>query len=668
MSTRISSNKLDWQAIKRIASNDLYEQIGANRIRPSVAPSTQIDPDRAEVLGKTLGELQDFRDLAHDESLKAEQIARDGASEKRSIRDRIAEVKAKIEYKKHLLEQVKTKKKSQGIYESEVTQIEGKSAATTRQANRILKEDAQKQLDEVYRLRDKILSANSGSSTVPPQVKVRIEERMAEVEARVDRDLELHARKAGQLGAGPSFTLDETKYTLREIKKESEEIDKDIEREIDNKNAEINDNKSQLADVLKEKHDLKWKIGLLESEVNKLEFQNKIQIESQVRTLKDNKGDVIDNLKRRIDDAKYNEDHLKDLIRHAEDITIDVGFIERMDIEGDRNNRIRQLQDDLRFKTQNVEQLKDEIQGLNSRLNSIGEVHINTSDFKHEEDYTHLVKDLNIGYNDIIQSVKDHLTANAAILRKEKEIKEMEARIALIDLDALDEEYQQLRIIYDRDSEILRDLEEQYSLIHDRLIRLRARLRELNDLIRTLEDRLETAKFEIEDAERKYRLIKVPKKVEYVVNERVEDVLIKKKYLTTKETISEKRYSQEKNRRATSRITGEEFYEPTEEEFESIIPMGSKVRIVRDKEDGYYRYGSLKFFFIKGTDGLYYVDYNGTAMTFDDFITLYEAQERNRSSRQYSKNVDHYAMEEEEYDAEVGTEFGGGRSIRRDYD
>lgn len=666
--SRVSKKKLDWQTIKRIASNQLYETVGQNRIKPTAPPSAQIDADKAEVLGKTLGELQDFRDLAHDESMKTEQIAREGATEKRSIRDRIAEIKAKIEYKKHLLEQVKSKSRTQGRYEEEVSQIEGRSASTTRQANRVLKEDAEKQLDEVYRLRDRLLNSNQNSSTIPPQVKMRIEERMAEVEAKVDRDLEINARKAGHLGAGPNFTLDETKYTLREIKKESEDIDKDIEREIDTKNSEINDGKNQLMGVLREKQDLKWKIGSLESEVNKLEFQkNKLDLESQVRNLKDNKGDIIENLKRRTEDAKYNEDHLKDLISHAQDINIDVGFIGRLDIEGDRKVRVRQLQDDLRFKTQNVEQLKDEIKGLNSRLNSIGEIHIDTSNFKQEENYTHLIKDLNIGYNDIVQSVKDHLTANAAILRKEKEIKEMEARIALIDLDALEEEYQQLRVIYDRDSEILRDMEERYSLIHDRLIRLRARLRELNDLIRTLEERLESARFEIEDAERKYKLIKVPKKVEYVVNERVEDVLIKKKYLTTKETISENKYRQEKNKRMTSRIEGQEYYKPSAEEFESIIPMGSKVRIVQDKEDGYYRYGSLKFFFIKSTDGEYYVDYNGTAMTFDDFITLYEAQERKRSGREVGSYVETYTMDEEEHNAEVGAEFGG-RNMRRGYD
>ena len=379
----------------------------------------------------------------------------------------------------------------------------------------------------------------------------------------------------------------------------------------------------------------------------------------QVRGLKDNKGDIIEKLNKRIDDAKYNEDHLKDLASHAKNITIDVGFIGQMDIEGDRNNRLRQLQDDLRYKQQNENQLKEEIRELNSKLNSIGEVHIDTKAFHQEDNYSHLIKDLNIGYTDIVQSVKDHLTANTAILRKEKEIKEMEARIALIDLEALDEEYQRLRIMYDRDSEILRDLEERYSLLHDRLIRLRARLRELNDLIRTLEERLETARFEIEDAERKYRLIKVPKKIEYVVNERVEDVLIKKKYLTKENVISDNQFNKEKRKRTSTRIIGKEYYKITPEEMESIIPMGSKVKIVEDQEDGYYKYGTLKFSFIKGTDGEFYVNHEGSRMLFDDFITLYEAQERKRSNREVGNIVEHYDIADEEYDAEVGDEFAG---------
>lgn len=673
MSTKQPKRPLDMQMVKRVMSNMLFEAVGANRIRPSIAPTTAMDPNKAEILGKTLGELQDNRDLAHDESLKAEQAVKEMATEKKSIRDKIAELKAQIEYKKHLLEKTITRNKSKGKYQEEVVQIEGKSQTTNKQAARILKEDAKNQLDEAYALRDKLLSSSRGGPTIPPQVKLKIEERMAEIEAKVERDIDANTRIAANLEENlghaqravdtQHLRIEETKYTLGEIKKDSEELDKDIEREIDAKNVEINDSSKQLKLVLKEKQDLKWKIGSLESEVNKLEFQrNKYELEVNVRNLKENKGDIIEKLERRIQDARYNEDNIRDLISHAKDIHIDVGFIQRLDIEGDRNIRLRQLQDDLRYKKQNEERTKEEVRDLNQKLNAIGEVNIDIKSLHHEENYSQLLQDLNIGYTDIVQSCKDHLTANAAILRKEKEIKEMEARITIIDLEALEEEYQRLRILYDRDSEILRDLEERYSLIHDRLIRLRARLREINDLLRSLEERYEQSRYEIEDAERKYKLIKVPKKIEYVVNERIEDVLIRKKYMTTKTTLSDQQYAGEKRKRASERVVGREFYTPTAEELESIIPIGSKVRIYPDKEDRYYRYGSLKFYFIKGEDGEYYVNHEGTRMTFDDFITLNEAQERQYSNKSTAFNVEHGHIDEEEADAEVGDEVEGRKA------
>ena len=161
---------------------------------------------------------------------------------------------------------------------------------------------------------------------------------------------------------------------------------------------------------------------------------------------------------------------------------VDIGFISKLDVQGDREMRLRQLREDYEYKKRNEEHTKEEIMALNEKLRSLGEVNIDSSTFVYEENYSSMLKDLHIGYTDIVQSMRDHLNANAAILRKEQEIKEMEARIALIDLDALDEEYNKLRIQYDRDSEILRDLEERYSLIHDRLIRLRARLSEINSI------------------------------------------------------------------------------------------------------------------------------------------------------------------------------------------
>lgn len=648
----------------------LSEEMSANRIRASITPASTMDPRKAEILGKTLGELQDFRDLAHDESLKTEQVAREVATEKKSIRDRIAEVKAKIEYKKHLLDKLVAENRAQGKHQEGIVQIEGEASAKSSAATRVLLDDTRNQLDELYRLRDRVLSADTrGGPTVSPQVKLRIEERMAGLESKVDQEIEAKTRVAANLEENLGHTqraidshnvrIEETKYTLNEIKRESEELDKDIEREIDSRNMDINENTASLKEVLKEKQDLKWKISSLESEVNKLEFQKaKLDVEVQARSLKDNKYDIIDKLNRRIEDAKYHEEHIKDLISHAHDINIDVGFIETIDIEGDRKNRLRELQSDLQYKKRNEDETREEIRKLNDQLRLIGEVNFQSKTFQYEESYTHVLQDLNIGYADIIQSVRDHLSANAAILRKEKEIKEMEARIALIDLEALEEEYERLRILYDRDSEILRDLEERYSLLHDRLIRLRARLRELNDLIRSLEERLETARFEISDAERKYMLIKVPPKIEYIVNERVEDVLIKKKILEKDRLLTVDEHKREKNKRLSSRIVGTEFYRPSEEELKYIIPVGSIVKVVQDGDQGYYRFGSKRFYFIKGNDGEMYVNHDGERMSFDDFISLYEATERSKAGRTNAKNVEHGDIEDEEMDAEVGDEVG----------
>lgn len=673
MSGRPPRNPLDLQILRRLMSNKLMEGISSNRIRASIAPTARMDPAKAEFLGKTLGEIQDCRDQAHEEAVNANRAIKDVATEKRSIRDRIAEMKAKIEHKKYLLDKVTKEKQSKGRHHEEVFRMEGESAVRSKQATRTLKEDTKNQLGELYRLRDKLLSAEPrGGATIAPQVKLRIEERMGATETQIDREIEDNHRLAANLEEnlahadratdGQNIRIEETKYALGEIKRESEELDKDIEREIDAKNADISDNTAALKETLREKQELKWRIGSLESEVNNLEYQkSKLEIEVQVRGLKDNKYDVIDKLNRRIEDAKYNEQHIRDLCSHARDINIDIGFIERMDVEGDRQYRLRQLQDDLSYKKQNEEQTKSEIRALNDRLRAIGEVNIESKSFHYEENYSHVLQELNIGYTDIVQSVKDHLSANAAILRKEKEIKEMEARIALIDLDSLDEEYNKLRIQYDRDSEILRDLEERYSLIHDRLIRLRARLRELNDLIRTLEDRLETARYEIEDAERKYRLIKVPKKIEYVVNERVEDVLIRKKYMTEAEFISESEFERERKKRIVRNVAGDKFYKPDHEELEHWIPLGSRVMFKSDGNSGYYYYGSKRVSFIRGNDDELYVDDNGDIMSIDNFLEFWEPQERNVARTTNIKNLEREGIDREEYDAEVGDELLGRR-------
>lgn len=73
---------LDMQIMRRIMSNQLLEGINKNRLRPAFSPKANIDPERAASIGKVLGELQDYKDLAHDEALRSEEAVKNMATEK----------------------------------------------------------------------------------------------------------------------------------------------------------------------------------------------------------------------------------------------------------------------------------------------------------------------------------------------------------------------------------------------------------------------------------------------------------------------------------------------------------------------------------------------------------------------------------------------------------
>jgi hypothetical protein len=59
-------------------------------------------------------------------------------------------------------------------------------------------------------------------------------------------------------------------------------------------------------------------------------------------------------------------------------------------------------------------------------------------------DYNQMLADLNIAYDDIITSTREHLQMNTTIMRKEKEIKELEARISFLSSGSSEDEYRRL--------------------------------------------------------------------------------------------------------------------------------------------------------------------------------------------------------------------------------
>ena len=317
---------LDMQILRRVMSNNLVEGINKSRLRPTFSPNANIDPERATAIGKTLGELQDYRDLAHDESLKTEEAVKHIATEKRSIRDRIAETKAAIEHKKHLLEKLRASNEaSSKQYESKM-KISSDLQRKGDDSSKVLLDDAQHQLEDAYKLRDQILGAGAigHTPTIAPQVKLKIEERMGALESKIDQDIEKNRRVAANLEANldhaqravedHNYRIDQTKSAMKDIISESDKLNNDIEREIDQRDNEITDTQHKLEQVQREKEDLKYRVNSLESEVNNLEFQkSRLDLEVEVRSLKDNKSGIIEKLNQRIEDANYNERHIRDL-------------------------------------------------------------------------------------------------------------------------------------------------------------------------------------------------------------------------------------------------------------------------------------------------------------------------------------------------------------------
>ena len=56
-------------------------------------------------------------------------------------------------------------------------------------------------------------------------------------------------------------------------------------------------------------------------------------------------------------------------------------------------------------------------------------------------DYNGRIADLNVAYDDVITSSREHLQMNSTIMRKEKEIKELEARISFLSSGSSEDEY-----------------------------------------------------------------------------------------------------------------------------------------------------------------------------------------------------------------------------------
>lgn len=128
------------------------------------------------------------------------------------------------------------------------------------------------------------------------------------------------------------------------------------------------------------------------------------------------------------------------MIKDGPSSKIDLGNVQGVDAREERAERVQELEEILGQKQELEQQTKGEIRALQQKL-AAEKARLPQSNHKLVQEYNDCITDLNVAYDDIITSTKEHLQLNTAIMRKEKEIKELEAKLAFLNPVSSDDEH-----------------------------------------------------------------------------------------------------------------------------------------------------------------------------------------------------------------------------------
>lgn len=202
----------------------------------------------------------------------------------------------------------------------------------------------------------------------------------------------------------------------------------------------------------------KGAIAGMQMEKEKLGFERvKFEFEAESDTEDGNKEHVLRQLDLRLREANESYRNLGQMIKDGPPQALSEASFKRIDSSQQREDRIDELRGLLRDKQELETGVKQDIRSLTSKLQ--GERN------KHHEgagdlvgDYNGKLTDLNVAYDDVITSTREHLQMNTTIMRKEKEIKELEARIAFLSSGSSEDEYRRLNRIYENEKRSLNEL------------------------------------------------------------------------------------------------------------------------------------------------------------------------------------------------------------------
>ena len=116
-------------------------------------------------------------------------------------------------------------------------------------------------------------------------------------------------------------------------------------------------------------------------------------------------------------------------------------------------------------------------------------------------------------------------------MRKEKEIKELEAQLAFLPQGGGDDEYNRLMQIYEQEKRTLNELYHSRRDNESVLQQLRARHSSLEQTLYSIKARFSTIDEEILSSRKKYMALKVPPKVGYYIGKDEEEEYVERKVL-----------------------------------------------------------------------------------------------------------------------------------------
>ena len=469
----------------------------------------------------------------------------------------------------------------------------------------------------------------------------------------------------------------------KKISKADDDI-RNLNKHIDKQKKEVDDKEKNLAkirdDIIKERQglvqdenrnaDLEKKLQEMK---NKLRFfeqeklylltekninNTKVNIQEQLYGERDKA--MADWMKDRIQDEKNKKAALEDKMNQCYSFetkeVVDL-FKKEKKLQGDqREEFINSLKEELDQKLENEKVIKGHVEASAAELKKLRKTSKKAPEADEDLDFDHEKL-----YGDLKEVTLDNLEKNQSLATSQKDVKELEVKILLIqdDINNLKSSCEELEIILSENQREYQDLD----IDESELERLKKELKTKKSELRRLEDQRADMMGKIAEAEREYKSIKTTTTRRFVmkeINEEGEEVKI-----TTTSKVQSSYYSPQRVNLSPEEIRKTRLSQSPSatREIDNImkeIYYGRPGPKIRKTDDGTFIYGTREFVVWKEGSKLYARDLEGDAREkeeLENYLKIHEIKERETALRTNLEYLNDDIGSEDEEMAEVGEEF-----------